>query len=260
MDINWRNLFFVALGWFILTSHLTTLGVTLFLHRSQTHKAVVFHGAVSHFFRFWLWLTTGMVTKEWIGVHRWHHAHPDEGDDPHSPVIFGLNSVVFGGWRLYRRAIKDREAIDHFSRGYGPQDWLEKNFYEKFSLFGILFLLLAQASIGWFLAGQAGVWAASFLWLFQMIWIPFWAAGVINGYGHSQGLSSWWGYTSYNQNNSSVNRGGIVNIILCGEPLHENHHQRPSSAKFSHARGEFDLGWAYIVALERLGLVREIRR
>ena len=257
--MHWITLIFVAGGWLLLTSHLTTLGVTLFLHRSQTHKAVIFHPIISHFFRFWLWLTTGMVTKEWIGVHRRHHAHPDEEGDPHSPQIFGLNMVIWAGWRLYRRAIQDRESIEYFSRGYGPKDWLERNLYERFSLLGILFLLIAQIGFGWFLAGQIGSLIAGLVWLAQMVWIPFWAAGVINGYGHSRGLSPWWGYANYDQKNSSVNRGGLVNLILCGEPLHENHHQKPNSAKFSHRLEEFDLGWVYIVLLNNLGLARDVR-
>lgn len=214
----------------LVLTHLTIISVTVYLHRHQAHRALKLHPVLSHFFRFWLWFTTGMVTREWVAVHRKHHAYCETEDDPHSPQIEGISKVVLEGSELYREAIKDPETIDKFGSGT-PDDWLEKNVYQPHNYVGITVMLLIEL----LLFGPAGL----VIWAVQMIWIPFWAAGVINGIGH------YWGYRNFEIPNTSTN---ILpwGILIGGEELHNNHHAYGSSAKLSNRWWEFDLGWFYI--------------
>lgn len=221
---------------------ITIAAVTLYLHRSQAHKAVTFHPWVNNFFRFWLWLTTGMVTKEWVAVHRKHHQCSDKDGDPHSPQIYGIWTVLFGGAGLYVRAKRDPEVM---KLGVGtPDDWIEENLYTPHPLMGVFLMLV----IDFALFGPVGL----LIWIIQMIWIPFWAAGVINGLAH------WVGYRNYDVKDTSRNLTPIA-IWIGGEELHNNHHGEGASAKFSRKWYEFDIGWFYIKVLEKLKLA-EIRK
>lgn len=224
----------------LLLTHITIACVTLYLHRSQAHRGVEFHPAVSHAMRFWLWLTTGMITKQWVAVHRKHHRYTDEADDPHSPVHYGIWRVLFKGAGLYHSASKDKQMIQQYGVGT-PDDWIETNLYTPHSRYGILLMLV----IDLLLFGPWGFLA----WGVQMIWIPFWAAGVINGLGH------WFGYRNFVTKDHSTN---IVRlgIIVGGEELHNNHHADPASPKFSRKSWEFDIGWLYISILKVLGLAK----
>ena len=224
----------------LVLTHLTIISVTLFLHRAQAHRALDLHPAVSHFFRFWLWLTTAMVTKEWAAVHRKHHAKCETPDDPHSPQIFGIRKVLSQGAELYRAEADNPETLERYGHGT-PDDWLERNVYTRHPIAGVGLMLIIDV----LLFGVAGI----TIWAVQMMWIPFWAAGVINGVGH------YWGYRNFEPKDASTN---IVpwGIIIGGEELHNNHHAFPSSAKFSMKWWEFDLGWCYIRLLQSLGLAR----
>jgi len=222
----------------LVMTHITILCVTLYLHRSQAHRAVQFHPAVSHFMRFWLWLTTGMNTREWVAVHRKHHQAADTERDPHSPKIYGIWRVLFGGAFLYVRAKKNKILVNELGHGT-LNDWMEENVYTPHPLAGILLMLI----IDLVLFGLAGL----LVWGVQMIWIPFWAAGVINGAAH------WWGYRLYNLKDTSRNLYPIA-FWIGGEELHHNHHANGASAKFSHRWWEFDIGWFWIKVLEKLGL------
>lgn len=224
----------------LVMTHITIISVTVFLHRTQAHRAIELHPAVSHFFRFWLWLTTGMITREWVAVHRKHHRYSDVPGDPHSPHVFGLRQVLIRGALLYHAATKDRVMVTTYSRGT-PDDWLERNLYTPHSRLGIGLLLVLNCAI-W-------GWVGALMWLVQMVWIPFWAAGVINGVGH------WWGYRNHKTRDSSTN---IVpwGIIIGGEELHNNHHNSPASAKLSNRWWEFDAGWFWIRVLETLKLAQ----
>lgn len=228
------------IGVTLLLTHITIASVTIFLHRHQAHRALDLHPALSHFFRFWLWLTTGMVTKDWVAVHRKHHAKCETEDDPHSPQVVGIHTVMWRGSELYRAAADDRETLEKYGHGT-PEDWLERHVYSRYRTAGIFLMLL----IDFALFGVIGI----TLWAVQMMWIPFWAAGVINGIGH------YWGYRSYETMDASTN---IVpwGILIGGEEMHNNHHAFPSSAKFSTKWWEFDLAWAYIRGLQVLGLAR----
>jgi stearoyl-CoA desaturase (delta-9 desaturase) len=231
-DIPWWGYIVVAL---VLT-HITIASVTIFLHRHQTHRAIDLHPVVSHFFRFWLWLTTGMITKEWVAIHRKHHAKVETEDDPHSPQILGINKVLLEGAELYKLESKNTETLE----GYGhetPDDWLERNIYQH-NNYGIALMLL----LNFVLFGFIGI----SIWAIQMAWIPFFAAGVINGIGH------WRGYRNFEPQDASTN---IVpwGILIGGEELHNNHHAFASSAKFSSKWWEFDLGWGYIKILQGMG-------
>jgi stearoyl-CoA desaturase (delta-9 desaturase) len=217
---------------------ITIACVTLYLHRSQTHKAVMFHPAVNHFMRFWLWLTTGMVTKQWVAIHRKHHQASDTEADPHSPKIYGIKRVLFGGAFLYHKASKDTAMVEKLGVGT-PNDWLERNVYSAHSRLGILILLVINLLF-------FGPWGL-LVWGIQMIWIPFWAAGVING------LSHWWGYRNTDTKDTSRNLLPIA-IWIGGEELHNNHHSDGASAKFSQRWYEFDIGWFYISILQKLRL------
>lgn len=221
-------------------THVTIISVTVFLHRSQAHRALDLHPAVMHFFRFWLWLTTGMVTREWVAVHRKHHAHCETPIDPHSPQVLGIRRVFWQGAELYRAAILDRAAVERYGLGT-PDDWIERNLYSRYSWHGCGLLLILDLLL-------FGVYGLT-LWAVQMLWIPVLAAGVINGIGH------FWGYRNFEAPDASTN---IVpwGILIGGEELHNNHHAFPSSARLSARWWEFDLGWAYIRLLSALRLAR----
>ena len=222
----------------LIVTHITIVAVTLFLHRSQAHKSVTFHPLVNHFFRLWLWLTTGMVTKQWVAIHRKHHSITDKEGDPHSPHVYGIWQVLFKGAGLYHSASKDTKMVINFGRGT-PDDWMENNIYAKHSRIGILIMLLINISL-------FSYWGL-LIWGIQMIWIPFWAAGVVNGVGH------WLGYRNGESKDRSTNFSPW-GIIIGGEELHNNHHLAPASAKLSRRWFEFDIGWFYIKTLSYLRL------
>ena len=224
----------------LLFTHLTIVSVTLYLHRSQAHRGVEFHPVVSHFMRMWLWLTTGMVTKQWVAIHRKHHRYTDEPQDPHSPVHYGIWRVLFKGAGLYHRASKDKEMVQQYGVGT-PNDWIEKNLYTLHSRLGILLMLVIDLLF-------FGPWGL-FVWGIQMLWIPFWAAGVVNGVGH------WLGYRNGTTKDHSRNISPW-GVIIGGEELHNNHHLDPASAKLSRKSWEFDIGWFYIRTLSMLGLAK----
>ena len=224
----------------LLTTHITIAAVTIYLHRSQAHRALDLHPIPAHFFRLWLWLTTGMVTKEWVSIHRKHHAKCETEDDPHSPQTRGIRTVLLQGSELYREEAKNAETLAKYGHGT-PDDWVERHVYTPFSWQGVgLMLILDLALFG---AIGATVWAV------QMLWIPVTAAGVINGLGH------WWGYRNYEAPDASTNISPW-GIVIGGEELHNNHHTYPTSAKLSVKPYEFDIGWAYIRGLEALGLAK----
>ena len=236
LDLNWWQLLLVTLG----LTHITIAAVTIFLHRAQAHRAVDLGSVPSHFFRFWLWLTTGMVTREWVAVHRKHHAKCETEEDPHSPQMEGLNRVLWGGALLYRKATQDSEMLDKYGRGT-PDDWLERNLYAPMPWLGITIMLLVDL----LLFGLPGL----LVWGVQMIWIPFWAAGVINGLAHFRGYRNW------NTTDASTNIAPW-GILIGGEELHNNHHAFASSARLSYKWYEFDIGWFYIRLLEILGMAK----
>ena len=224
----------------LVATHITIVGVTLYLHRAMAHRAVDLHPVVAHFFRLWLWLTTGQVTREWIAVHRKHHAKVETAEDPHSPQIHGIAKLLLQGTELYRIGVRDAETLERYGHG-APDDWLERNVYTRHSGKGY-YITLALNVI---LFGPIGI----TMWAVQMLWIPVTAAGVINGVGH------WWGYRNYETPDASTNIVPI-GIIIGGEELHNNHHAFASSAKFSSKWWEFDIGWFYIRLMEMLGLAR----
>ena len=230
----------------IILTHITIVAVTIYLHRCQTHRAVEFHPWVSHFFRYWLWLTTGMKTKEWVAIHSKHHANVEELEDPHSPVQKGIWKVLFEGAELYRMEAKNEETLLRYGRGT-PNDWIERNLYSHYCKTGIGMLLLVDI----ILFGWIGI----TVWAVQMMWIPFFAAGIINGVGH------YWGYRNFNTPDNSRNIFPW-GILIGGEELHNNHHENGSSAKFSSRWWEFDIGWMYIKILEFFGLatVKRVHR
>lgn len=218
----------------LVMTHITIACVTLYLHRSQAHRGVTFHPVVSHFMRFWLWLTTGMVTKQWVAIHRKHHRFTDEPEDPHSPVHYGIWRVLFKGATLYHEASKDKNMVDTYGAGT-PDDWIESNVYTPHSRLGIGILLVLNL---WIFG-----WVGFLVWSIQMLWIPFWAAGVINGIGH------WWGYRNGETRDNSRNISPL-GIIIGGECLHNNHHLEPGNPKLSRRWFEFDIGWMYITILK----------
>ena len=219
---------------------ITIACVTLYLHRSQAHRAVIFHPAVAHFMRFWLWMTTGMVTKQWVAIHRKHHQCSDKEGDPHSPQIYGIWTVLFKGAFLYNEASKNKILIRDLGHST-PDDWIEENLYTPHSRLGILLMLI----IDLVLFGPVGF----FVWGIQMLWIPFWAAGVVNG------LSHWWGYRNTDTKDTSRNLWPWA-VWIGGEELHNNHHADGANAKFSQKANEFDIGWLYISILTKLGLAK----
>jgi len=239
-DLQWWAYPLIALG----LTHATIAAVTIYLHRHQTHRALDLHPSISHWFRFWLWLTTGMVTREWVAVHRKHHAKCETTQDPHSPQMLGIARVLWGGVFLYVRETRDREVVERYGRGT-PNDWIERHLYSRCPCCGLVAMGLVDVvalGIGWGL----------FVFAIQMVWIPFWAAGVINGMGH------YWGYRNYPVEDASTNLFPI-GILIGGEEFHNNHHAHPTSAKLSSAWYEFDIGWMYIRLLEVLGLARVSR-
>jgi len=229
--------------YFIVVTQLTILSVTLYLHRSQAHRGVDFHPAVTHLLRFWCWLSTAMVTKEWVAVHRKHHAKCETDEDPHSPQVYGINKVLWEGVALYKVAALNKADMEKYGVGT-PDDWIERNLYSRYPEMGPT--LLALISIALF--GVVGV----ALWALQMVWIPFWAAGVVNGVGH------WWGYRNFESADTSTNLTPW-GVIIGGEELHNNHHAFPSSARFALRKFEFDIGWALIRVLETFGLAKVLR-
>ena len=224
----------------LVATHITIAAVTIFLHRHQAHRALDLHPLVSHFFRFWLWLTTGMITKEWASIHRKHHAKCETVEDPHSPQIVGIRKVLFEGAELYRIESRNRETLERYGHGT-PDDWIERKLYTPYNIIGILLMLAAS----FVLFGFIGI----TIWAVQMMWIPFLAAGVINGIGH------FWGYRNFQPGDASRN---IVpwGILIGGEELHNNHHAYATSARLSNRWYEFDIGWLYIRTLQILGLAQ----
>ena len=228
----------------LAVTHITIASVTIYLHRHQAHRALELHAIPSHFFRFWLWLTTGQVTKEWAAIHRKHHAKCDTEEDPHSPVTRGIKKVFWEGAELYRAESKNLETMEKYGHGT-PTDWMERNVYTRFSWLGVVALLF----INFALFGVIGI----TVWAVQMMWIPVTAAGIINGIGH------YWGYRNYDCSDAATN---IIpfGILIGGEELHNNHHTFATSAKLSSKWYEFDIGWAYIRALEMMGLAKVKKR
>ncbi|BAP88965.1 fatty acid desaturase family protein [Burkholderiales bacterium GJ-E10] len=224
-------------------THVTIAGVTIYLHRSQAHRALDLHPIVSHFFRLWLWLTTGMQTRDWVSVHRKHHAKCETPEDPHSPQTRGLRTVLLRGAELYMAERKNSETIARFSRGT-PDDWMERNVYSRWIWQGCGTMLVAD----FLLFGVAGI----AVWAVQMMWIPFFAAGVINGVAH------FWGYRNFDCPDASTNISPL-GWLIGGEELHNNHHTFPTSAKLSYKWYEFDIGWGYIRILQALGLAKVLR-
>lgn len=235
LDLSWWQITLVVL---VLT-HITIVSVTVYLHRHSAHRALDLHPALAHFFRFWLWLTTGMLTREWTAIHRKHHAHCETEQDPHSPVVLGLSTVLLRGAELYQ-AGKTPETLEKYGKGT-PDDWVERQVYSRFPILGVSLML----GIDLLLFGVLGL----TVWAVQMLWIPLLAAGVINGLGH------WFGYRNFECSDAATN---IVpwGILIGGEELHNNHHSFPSSAKLSVRAWEFDLGWAWIRLFSALGLAK----
>ncbi len=236
IDLPWWGYIVVALAF----THITIASVTIFLHRHQAHRALELHAIPSHFFRFWLWLTTGIVTKEWAAIHRKHHAKCETAEDPHSPVILGIKKVLLEGAELYAKEAKNQETLDKYGHGT-PDDWLEKKLYSGRSMLGIVLMLVINV----LLFGPLGL----TIWAVQMAWIPVNAAGIVNGIGH------YWGYRNFQTEDASTN---IVpwGILIGGEELHNNHHAYASSAKLSSKWYELDIGWFYIRVLETLSLAQ----
>ena len=228
----------------LLLTHVTIIAVTVFLHRAQAHRALDLNPPISHFFRFWLWLTTGMVTKQWVAIHRKHHAKCETPDDPHSPQVLGIGKVLWQGVELYRLEARKPETLERYGHGT-PDDWLENHIYARHDRSGVTLLLFINLT----LFGVAGL----TVWAVQLLWIPFWAAGVINGLGH------YWGYRNYEPRDASTNLSPL-GLLIGGEELHNNHHAFPSSAKLSNKWWEFDIGWLYIrfLTILRLAHVKKI--
>ena len=224
----------------LVVTHITIVCVTLYLHRSQAHRGVEFHPVLAHFMRFWLWLSTGMTTKQWVAIHRKHHQATDQPGDPHSPHVFGINKVMWSGWYLYNQAAKDADFVIQYGKGT-PKDWIERRLYTPHHRLGILLMLAIDLAL-------FGVWGFV-VWGVQMIWIPFFAAGVINGLGH------WWGYRNGTTKDHSTNISPI-GILVGGEELHNNHHLDPANPRLSRRWFEFDIGWLYIKILTSLRLAK----
>jgi stearoyl-CoA desaturase (delta-9 desaturase) len=227
----------------LITTQLTILAVTLYLHRSQAHRGVDFHPVVAHIFRFWSWLGTGMVTKEWVAVHRKHHAHCETEEDPHSPQVEGIGKVFFEGAELYRVATANAADMEKYGRGT-PDDWMERHVYSAHPILGVSLLAVIDLALFGVLGGA--------IWAVQMIWIPFWAAGFVNGIGH------WWGYRNFETADTATNLTPW-GVWIGGEELHNNHHAFPSSAKFALRKFEVDIGWLVIRGLEKLHLAKVLR-
>ena len=234
-DLEWWQFALISLA----LTHVTIAAVTIFLHRHQAHRALELHPIASHFFRFWLWMTTGMVTKEWASIHRKHHAKCETVDDPHSPQILGINRVLWGGVLLYVKESRIKDTIERYGHGT-PDDWIEHNLYSKYQTLGLTIMGTINVSL-------FGIVPGLIILLTQIIWIPFWAAGVINGIGH------YFGYRNFDCADASTN---IVpwGILIGGEELHNNHHTYATSAKLSNKWYEFDICWMYICMMQAFGL------
>ena len=241
--VDWLANGLLNLAWWqitlytLVTTHITILGVTIFLHRAQAHRALELGPIPSHFFRLWLWLGTGMVTKEFVAIHRKHHAKVETEEDPHSPQTRGLKKLLLEGVELYRAESKNMETMSKYGSGT-PDDWIERNLYTRFSWQGVGVMLIINIA----LFGAAGL----IVWAVQMAWIPVMATGIINGIGH------YWGYRNFESPDASTNVS-IWGIIIGGEELHNNHHTYPTSARFSVKPYEFDIGWFYISLMEKIG-------
>src|SRR5574337_324388 len=227
----------------LVSTQLTIFAVTLYLHRSQAHRGVDFHPVVSHVLRFWSWLATGMVTKEWVAVHRKHHAHCETEQDPHSPQVAGIGKVFFEGAELYRVAAANGADLEKYGRGT-PDDWVERHVYTAHPILGVSLLAVIDLALFGVLGGA--------IWALQMVWIPFWAAGVVNGLGH------WWGYRNFETADKATNLTPW-GVWIGGEELHNNHHAFPSSAKFALRKFEVDIGWVVIRGLEKIKLAKVLR-
>lgn len=228
----------------LIATHITIVCVTVFLHRGQAHRGLTFHPVLGHFMRFWLWLTTGMVTKQWVAIHRKHHRYSDVEGDPHSPHVYGVWQVLFTGARLYSRAAQDVAMVAQYGQGT-PDDWIERHIYSRYNFLGVGLMLI----IDLLLFGPIGV----IIWGIQMLWVPLHAAGIINGVGH------WIGYKNGPTKDKSKNICPW-GIWIGGEELHSNHHQNPSNIKLSQKWFEFDIGYFYIRVFSILGLVRVVER
>lgn len=235
---GWQVLLFT----FVMT-HISIVSVTIYLHRAMAHRAMDVHPILAHFFRFWLWLTTATVTKEWVSIHRKHHAKCETVDDPHSPVIKGLKTVLLTGAELYKNEAENEETITRYSKGC-PEDWVENNIYQKYKMLGIFIML----GFNILMLGPIGI----TVWAIQMMWMPVHAAGIINGLGHALG------YRNFECSDAATNITPIA-IWIGGEELHNNHHTYPNSAKLSVKRWEFDIGWMYITIFKALGLIKNVR-
>ncbi len=238
MDWEWWGLVLFTL----VMTHITIISVTVYLHRCQAHRALDMHPALAHFFRAWLWLTTGMETHEWVAVHRYHHARCETPEDPHSPQVLGIRKVLWQGAELYGDATHNKPVVKRYRHGT-PDDWLSRHVY-SLNYLGVTLMLLIDV----LLFGIPGI----VVWAVQMLWIPFFAAGVINGLGH------YWGYRNFDSPDASTN---LIpwGILIGGEEMHNNHHAHPSSAKLSAQWWEFDIGWFYIRLFEWVGLTK-VRR
>ena len=236
LHFSWLQVLAVTL---VLT-HITIASVTIYLHRHSAHRALDLHPLASHFFRFWLWLTTGQVTKEWTAIHRKHHAKCEQADDPHSPHVHGIKTVLFTGAELYRQESKNLDTLARYGHGT-PDDWIERNLYSRFSWQGVALMLIINLA----LFGALGL----TVWAVQMMWIPVTAAGIINGAAH------YWGYRNFEAPDASTNISPW-GILIGGEELHNNHHTYPTSAKLSVKPYEFDIGWMYIKILQSMGLAK----
>ena len=233
-DLSWWQIVLLTLA----VTHITMISVTVYLHRHQAHRALDLHPIASHFFRFWLWLTTGQVTKEWTAIHRKHHAKCEQAEDPHSPHVHGIKTVLLQGAELYRAESKNKETMARFGHGT-PADWIERNLYTRFSWQGVVLMLIIDLA----LFGAAGL----SVWAVQMAWTPIMAAGIINGAAH------YWGYRNFEAPDASTNISPW-GILIAGEELHNNHHTYPTSAKLSVKSYEFDIGWMYISLMSSVGL------
>ena len=238
---SWASAWWKPVLFVVIAGHITNVCVTLFLHRAQTHRGVRFHPLVEIPMRVWLWLTTATKTKEWVACHRKHHAFADREGDPHSPVVEGLRNIMLKGALYYRNAVRQPGVLEKYGKGT-PSDWLERHLLDRRSSWGIVLLLGIDIWLFGFLVG-------ALVWGVQMIWIPFWAAGVLNGVGHALG------YRNYEVKDESKNIVPIA-IWLGGEELHNNHHADPHSAKFAHRKFEFDIGWMYIRLMSLVGLAK----
>jgi len=224
----------------LIVTHITIVCVTLFLHRGQAHRGIEFHPILGHFMRFWLWMTTGQITKQWVAIHRKHHRFTEQDGDPHSPHVFGIWNVLFKGALLYHTASKDSAMVQQYGVGT-PDDWIEQKLYTPHSRLGIALMLVIDLVL-------FGPWGL-LVWGVQMIWIPFWAAGVINGIGH------WTGYTNGSTKDHSRNISPW-GIIVGGEELHNNHHLEPANPKLSRSWFEFDIGWMWLTLFRSVGLAK----